>query len=87
MNGNIAAIIIALIFGPVLALPVRIVGLFNLMDLALFSLPLFSFVFRVTNKSGGIKDAFKAVIPCLIVSLILTTFVLFIRVQIDCTNK
>ena len=87
MNGYIVTIIIALIFGPILALSIIIVGLFNLMDLVLFSIPLFFFCIQGYKKEGKIKDAFKAVIPGLIVSLILTTFVLFIRDQSDCTNK
>ncbi len=33
MNGYIVTIIIAFIFGPILALPILIVGLFNIMDL------------------------------------------------------
>lgn len=33
MNGYIVTIIIAFIFGPILALPVMFFGLFNIMDL------------------------------------------------------
>ncbi|EIY5225744.1 MULTISPECIES: hypothetical protein [Klebsiella] len=87
MNGYIVTIIIAFIFGPILALPILIVGLFNIMDLALFSFPLFFFCIMGYKEERKIKDAFKAVIPGLIVSLILTTFVLFVKDQSDCTNK
>ncbi|WOA96789.1 hypothetical protein RW110_28340 (plasmid) [Klebsiella pneumoniae] len=87
MNGYIVTIIIAFLFGPILALPVMIVGLFNIMDFALFSFPLFFFCIMGYKKERKIKDAFKAVIPGLIVSLIMTTLVLFVKDQSDCTNK
>lgn len=87
MNGYIVTIIIAFLFSPILALPVMIVGLFNIMDFALFSFPLFFFCIMGYKKERKIKDAFKAVIPGLIVSLIMTTLVLFVKDQSDCTNK
>ncbi|SSH67486.1 Uncharacterised protein [Klebsiella pneumoniae] len=43
MNGYIVTIIIAFIFGPILALPVMFFGLFNIMDFALYSFPIFFF--------------------------------------------
>ncbi|OYF09741.1 hypothetical protein CI621_01240 [Klebsiella pneumoniae subsp. pneumoniae] len=43
MNGYIVTIIIAFIFGPILALPVMFLGLFNIMDFALYSFPIFFF--------------------------------------------
>lgn len=55
MNGYIVTIIIAFIFGPILALPILIVGLFNIMDLALFHSPYFSFVLWVTKKRGKLR--------------------------------
>ena len=87
MNGYIVTIIIAFIFGPILALPILIVGLFNIMDLMLFSFPILFFCIQGYKKERKIKDAFKGVIPGLIVSLMLTTFVLFVKDQSDCTNK
>lgn len=50
MNGYIVTIIIALVFGPILALPVMIAGLFNIMDLALFSFPLFFLLYYGLQK-------------------------------------
>lgn len=87
MNGYIVTIIIALVFGPILALPVMIAGLFNIMDLALFSFPLFFFCIMGYKKERKIKGACKALIPGLIVSLILTAIVLFVKDQNDCLNK
>lgn len=77
MNGYIVTIIIAFIFGPILALPILIVGLFNIMDFALFSFPILFFCIMGYRQEKKVKDAFKAVIPGLIVSLMLTTFVMF----------
>ncbi|WP_227648174.1 hypothetical protein [Klebsiella pneumoniae] len=87
MNGYIVTIIIAFIFGPILALPILIVGLFNIMDFALYSFPIFFFCIMGYRQDKKVKDAFKGLIPGLIVSLILTTFVLFVKDQSDCTNK
>lgn len=87
MNGYIVTIIIAFIFGPILALPILIVGLFNIMDFALFSFPILFFCIMGYRQEKKVKDAFKAVIPGLIVSLMLTTFVMFVKEQSDCTNK
>ena len=87
MNGYFITIIIAFIFGPILALPVMIFGLFNMMDFALFSFPIFFFCIMGYRQEKKVKDAFKALIPGLIVSLMLTTFVLFVKDQSDCTNK
>lgn len=87
MNGYVITIIIAFIFGPILALPVMIFGLFNMMDFALFSFPIFFFCIMGYRQEKKVKDAFKALIPGLIVSLMLTTFVLFVKEQSDCTNK
>jgi uncharacterized membrane protein len=50
MNGYIVTIIIAFIFGPILALPVMFLGLFNIMDFALYSFPIFFFVLWGTGK-------------------------------------
>ncbi|MEW7032472.1 hypothetical protein [Salmonella enterica] len=86
MNGYIVTIIIAFIFGPILALPVMFFGLFNIMDFALYSFPIF-FLYYGDRQDKRVKDAFKGLIPGLIVSLILTTFVLFVKDQSDCTNK
>ncbi len=87
MNGYIVTIIIAFIFGPILALPILTVGLFNIMDFALFSFPILFFCIMGYRQEKKVKDAFKAVIPGLIVSLMLTTFVMFVKEQSDCTNK
>ncbi|EPY7234079.1 hypothetical protein ACXEJD_004471 [Klebsiella pneumoniae] len=87
MNGYIVTIIIAFIFGPILALPVMFFGLFNIMDFALYSFPIFFFCIMGYRQDKKVKDAFKGLIPGLIVSLILTTFVLFVKDQSDCTNK
>lgn len=87
MNGYIVTIIIAFIFGPILALPVMFFGLFNIMDFALYSFPIFFFCIMGYRQDKRVKDAFKGLIPGLIVSLILTTFVLFVKDQSDCTNK
>ncbi|GKL95832.1 hypothetical protein NUBL13936_46150 [Klebsiella pneumoniae] len=87
MNGYIVTTIIAFIFGPILALPILIVGLFNIMDFALFSFPILFFCIMGYRQEKKVKDAFKAVIPGLIVSLMLTTFVMFVKEQSDCTNK
>lgn len=87
MNGYIVTIIIAFIFGPILALPVMFLGLFNIMDFALYSFPIFFFCIMGYRQDKKVKDAFKGLIPGLIVSLILTTFVLFVKDQSDCTNK
>ncbi|ENL0639803.1 TPA: hypothetical protein ACN7S9_004189 [Klebsiella pneumoniae] len=87
MNGYIVTIIIAFIFGPILALPILTVGLFNIMDFALYSFPIFFFCIMGYRQEKKVKDAFKALIPGLIVSLMLMTFVLFVKDQSDCTNK
>ena len=87
MNGYIVTIIIAFIFGPILALPVMFFGLFNIMDFALYSFPIFFFCIMGYRQDKRVKDAFKGLIPGLIVSLILTTFVLFVKDQSACTNK
>ena len=83
MNGYIVTIIIAFIFGPILALPILIVGLFNM----LFSFPILFFCTQGYKKERKIKDAFKGVIPGLIVSLILMAVVLFVKDENDCSNK
>ena len=62
-------------------------GLFNIMDFALYSFPIFFFCIMGYRQDKRVKDAFKGLIPGLIVSLILTTFVLFVKDQSDCTNK
>ncbi|AIX87206.1 hypothetical protein V4270_005370 [Klebsiella pneumoniae] len=87
MNGYIVTIIIAFIFGPILALPVMFLGLFNIMDFALYSFPIFFFCIMGYRQDKKVKDAFKGLIPGLIVSLIMTTLVLFVKDQSDCTNK
>ncbi|EPK6189593.1 TPA: hypothetical protein NPO54_004709 [Klebsiella pneumoniae] len=87
MNGYIVTIIIAFIFGPILALPILIVGLFNIMDLMLFSFPILFFCIQGYKKERKIKDAFKGVIPGLIVSMILMAVVLFVKDENDCSNK
>ncbi|HHT0573508.1 TPA: hypothetical protein ACTW6Y_005248 [Klebsiella pneumoniae] len=87
MNGYIVTIIIAFIFGPILTLPILIVGLFNIMDLMLFSFPILFFCIQGYKKERKIKDAFKGVIPGLIVSLILMAVVLFVKNENDCSNK
>ncbi|HBY4078053.1 TPA: hypothetical protein MIT69_30640, partial [Klebsiella pneumoniae] len=76
MNGYIVTIIIAFIFGPILALPVMFLGLFNIMDFALYSFPIFFFCIMGYRQDKKVKDAFKGLIPGLIVSLIMTTLVL-----------
>lgn len=86
MNGYIVTIIIAFIFGPILALPILIVGLFNIMDLMLFSFPIIFFCIQGYKKERKIKDTFKGVIPGLIVSLMLMALVQFVKDQSDCTN-
>ena len=87
MNGYIVTIIIAFIFGPILALPVMFFGLFNIMDFALYSFPIFFFCIMGYRQDKRVKDAFKGLIPGLIVSLILTTVVLFVKDENDCSNK
>lgn len=87
MNGYIVTIIIAFIFGPILALPILIVGLFNIMDLMLFSSPIIFFCIQGYKKERKIKDAFKGVIPGLIVSLMLMAVVQFVKNENDCSNK
>jgi hypothetical protein len=49
------------------------------MDLMLFSFPILFFCIQGYKKERKIKDAFKGVIPGLIVSLILMAVVLFVK--------
>lgn len=59
MNGYIVTIIIAFIFGPILALPILIVGLFNIMDLMLFSFPILFFCIQGYKKEKKLKMLLK----------------------------
>lgn len=62
MNGYIVTIIIAFIFGPILALPVMFFGLFNIMDFALYSFPIFFFCIMGYRQDKRVKDAFKGLL-------------------------
>lgn len=59
MNGYVVTIIIAFIFGPILALPILIVGLFNIMDLMLFSFPILFFCTQGYKKKEKLKMLLK----------------------------
>ena len=59
MNGYIVTIIIAFIFGPILALPVMFFGLFNIMDLMLFSFPILFFCTQGYKKKEKLKMLLK----------------------------